>query len=432
MSTPLDSTTGTATAPIPEGGWANPRGGYLFFAGFAAIGGGMGSLTPAVLTITLKASLIDPAHATTILSAVVGIAGLAGIVTFPLIGRLSDRTTSRFGRRRPFLALGALLFAIGAVLLVAANSVPLLILGDLITAIGYSSTLVAVTATIADQVEPSRRGPVSSLVGLSLPLGALLGLFVAQTVSQSLTLQILLPAAFAVVAPALLAVRLKERPLRAEERSSFSFGQFISTFWTNPRKNPNFAWTWFSRFLIYFGVTALQSYQVFYLLDRMGFNKVTVAGAVFLTTLVLTGIALVFAPIAGKISDVVQRRKPFVAVSAVVFGIGLVVAAVSHDFVTFIIATAIVGLGQGVYFAVDLALVTQVLPSAATTGKDLGVMNLASTLPFAFVPLAAPAILAIGATAGNAASQNYSLLFLLGAAAGLVGAILIIPIRGIK
>jgi hypothetical protein len=39
----------------PGGGWVSPRKGFLFFLGFAAIGAGMASLVPAVLTLSLKA-----------------------------------------------------------------------------------------------------------------------------------------------------------------------------------------------------------------------------------------------------------------------------------------------------------------------------------------------------------------------------------------
>ncbi|WP_375386823.1 MFS transporter [uncultured Amnibacterium sp.] len=433
MSIPTNPIGGLAEVPpaesdAPVGGWPNPRGGYLFFAAFAAIGAGMGSLTPAVLTITLKATEIDPANATSILSIVAGLAGIAGLIAFPVLGRLSDRTTSALGRRRPFLLVGSVLFAIGAVLLVVAGNVPVLIVGDLFTAVGYSAVLVAVTSTIADQVEPGRRGPISSIVGLSLPVGALLGLFVGFTAAPAgLTMQIVLPAVFAVVGPLLFAWRLTDRRLLAEERPHFGWIQVGTTFWVSPRTHPNFAWTWFSRFLIYFGVSALQAYQVFYLLTRLGFDERSVAGAVFLTTLVLTGVALVTAPVAAKISDVVGRRKPFVAVSAVVFGVGLVLAALSTSFPAFLLATAVVGLGQGVYFAVDVALVTQVLPDPKNPAKDLGIMNLANTLTFAVVPLIAPAVLAIGG-----AGPNYSALFLLGAFAGLLGAVLILPIRRVR
>ena len=60
---------------------------------------------------------------------------------------------------------------------------------------------------------------------------------------------------------------------------------------------------------------------------------------------------------------------------------------------------AIAGLGFGVYVAVDLALVADVLPSSASTAKDLGVFNMAGALPFSVAPALAPLILTSAAAA---------------------------------
>ncbi len=109
---------------------------------------------------------------------------------------------------------------------------------------------------------------------------------------------------------------------------------------------------------------------------------------------------------------------------------GLALASFADSFPAFLVAIGIVGLGQGVYMAVDIALVTQVLPDPANPAKDLGIMNLASTLPATLVPALAPVVLAIGATATS--PQNFTALFLFGAIAALVGAVCILPIRGVR
>ncbi len=68
--------------------------------------------------------------------------------------------------------------------------------------------------------------------------------------------------------------------------------------------------------------------------------------------------------------------------------------AVASDFNGFLVGMAISGLGFGMYMAVDLALVTDVLPDSENAAKDLGVFNMANALPYAFAPAIAPAILA--------------------------------------
>jgi hypothetical protein len=71
-----------------------------------------------------------------------------------------------------------------------------------------------------------------------------------------------------------------------------------------------------------------------------------------------------------------------------------------------------------------------VLPDPTNTAKDLGIMALANSLPSILVPAIAPALLAIGASPDL--PQNFSVLFYAGAAAGLIGALLIIPIRKVR
>jgi MFS family permease len=428
MSTPPvhgpAATVGAESSPA----FTNPRKGFLFFLALAAVGAGMAYLVPLVLTLSIKVAAIAPDDPTTALSIASGITAIASLIAFPSLGRLSDRTLGGWGRRRPYLVMGGVLLVIGAIVMLLATSLPVLLLGAAATGVGYSSIAVAMTATIPDLFSPDRRGPASAIVGLSLPVGALVGLFIAQLVSPNLALMIMLPACIGLVGAVAFSIALPDRQLDRSERPPFSVGAFFGTFWVNPVRYPNFALAWFSRLLLFIGVAAVQAYQVFYLIQVLKLDAASVAGAVFVSTLVLTGFALVFAPLAGKLSDRLGRRKPFVIASSIVFAIGLVLASFATTFPVFLIAMAVIGLGQGVYFAVDIALVTQILPDRSNPGKDLGIMNLASSLPI--VQIIAPAVLAIGASA--VMPQNFPALFISGAIASLIGALLIIPIRGVR
>lgn len=427
MNPSRTSTTHDVDLPLQD--WPNPRGGFLFFLGFAAIGAGMAQLVPAVLTLSLKAEAIDHGNATTLLSIVMAISGMAALISAPIFGRISDRLTTRLGRRRPLLIVGAVLMATGAPVTYSAGSLGSLIIGNVLTFLGVAAVTVACTAILADQYSPDHRGPASALIGLSLPVGAVIGLFLAQLVAGSLLAQFIIPAAIGVIGVILLAVRLPDRAITKDQVPTFTAREFFGTFWVNPVKHSSFGWAWWSRLLIFFGIAAVQAYQAFYLIIALHFSIAGVSTAVFLSTLVLTIMALIFAPIASKISDRVRRRKPFVIVAALVFAIGLIVVTFATSYPMFLVAIGIIGLGQGVYMAVDLALVSEILPDRHNIAKDMGIMGLASTLPQSIVPAVAPVLLAIGASAAH--PQNFPALFFTGAVAGLLGAALILPIRGV-
>ena len=87
---------------------------------------------------------------------------------------------------------------------------------------------------------------------------------------------------------------------------------------------------------------------------------------------------------------------------------------------------AISGLGFGVYAAVDLALVVDVLPDKRDAAKDLGVFNIAGALPFSIAPAIAPAILAIGR------GGSYGVLYMVAGLCAIIGAAAILPVRRVR
>lgn len=418
------------TSPSPTKSWRNPGLGFLAIFGLAVISANGAMISQAVLMLALKASEIDPVSGTTVLSIAVGVGSIASLISAPIVGRLSDRTLSRFGRRRPYLVSGAVLFALGAVLTVNASSTALLTLAFLTTSVGFVAITGACSAIVPDQFEPSRRGGPSAIFGLGAPVGALLGLFLAQLVQPNVAAMVLLPSGLAVAAALVLALLMKDRRLSREERPHFSSKDLLGTFWVNPKANSSYAWAWWSRLMIFFGIASVNAYQAFYLIMVLHISPETVGSSIFQASIIGTGISLLFAPLGVKLSDRLGRRKPFVIASASIFGAGLVLVATAQSFETFLIAVAVMGLGQGVYLAVDFALITQVLPNADDNAKDLGIMNLASTLPASIVPAVAPALLAVGASAST--PQNFTALFVAGSIAAVLGAVLILPIRKVK
>ncbi|MFC6063918.1 MFS transporter [Streptomyces ochraceiscleroticus] len=417
-------------ADIPTSPAQDPRRGLI--AVLALVAGSLNGvlLAAAVLTLSIAAGEIDSGRATTVLSVAVTAGGVAQLLGYPLIGRLSDRTLSRLGRRRPYLLAGAVIMTAGGLLEVIARSTPALALAYVTLSVGAICGLVACNAIVPDQVPAEQRGPASAAIGLGAPVGAVLGTFLAQLGQPDLGLMVLFPTGVGVIASLFLAAFMRDRRLDRTERPPITLRATLATFWVNPLRHPSFGLAWFSRFCIFFGVASVNSYQAFYLIKVLNADPATVGTTVLQATLVGTGMALVFSPLAAKISDKVGRRKPFVIVSAILLAIGLGLTALATDFTGFLAAVAIMGIGQSVYFAVDFALITEVLPDRKDTAKDLGIMNLAMSLPSSLVPAIAPTLLAIGISATN--PQNFTALFGTGAVAVFIGALAIIPIRRVR
>ena len=222
----------------------------------------------------------------------------------------------------------------------------------------------------------------------------------------------------------LFAVTLNDRRLAQADKPPWSLREFAGTFYVNPRQNPDFAWAFVSRFMFLLAYAFLATYQAYYLLDKIGSAEAEVPRQIFLGTLVQSVVIVAASLIGGKLSDRTGRRKIFVLTAAIVYGLAMFVIAVASDFNGFLVGMAIGGLGFGMYVAVDLALVADVLPHK-DNAKDLGVFNIAGALPFSVAPAIAPVILAIG-------GGSYGVLYAVAGVCAIIGAVAILPVRRVR
>ena len=222
------------------------------------------------------------------------------------------------------------------------------------------------------------------------------GTFVVQLFAGNRLAVFLAPCAIGGLLILLFAVRLDDRRLTVSDRPAWSRRELARTFYVNPRQHPDFAWAFASRFLFVLAYAFLTTYQAYYLLEKIGTAEADVPRQIFLGTLTMAVVIVVASLVGGGLSDRTGRRKIFVCVASIVFGLAMFVIAAASSFSGFLVGMAVGGLGFGLYMAVDLALVADVLPDTNSAAKDLGVMNIAGALPSAIAPAMAPAILAAG------------------------------------
>ena len=204
--------------------------------------------------------------------------------------------------------------------------------------------------------------------------------------------------------------------------------QFLAGFWISPRRHPDFAWAWATRFLATVANSICTMYLLFFLTDAVGVADPELG--VLVLTLLYAACLIVSAIVAGIWSDRIGLRKPFVTASGVVMSSAAVLLAIVQTWSAALVGAVILGIGYGVYLAVDFALITQVLPRAGDRARDLGVINIANALPQVLAPaIAGPIITWFAAHATHAA--GYRTLYLLAAAIGLAAAVLIRKIRSV-
>ena len=385
-------------------------------------------LAPLLVTLALKVdSLVGNHRAPASLALVASAGALLAMVANPFFGRMSDRTASRLGMRRPWMVGGLAGGSIGIAIVALAPSIPVVLLGWCITQVCFNALLAAMVAVMPDQIPSVQRGQVSGVLGVCLPVGSVCGAFVVKLFTGSLLAMFLAPCAIGGFFILLFAVTLNDRRLARADKPKWSLREFAGTFYVNPRKNHDFSWVFASRFMFVLAYAFLTTYQAYYLLDKIGTAKADVPQQIFLGTLVQSAVIVAASLIGGKLSDRTGRRKIFVLTALVVYGLALFVIAVASNFSGFLVGMAISGLGFGVYAAVDLALVVDVLPDKRSAAKDLGVFNIAGALPFSIAPAIAPALLAIGHGGGS-----YGVLYMVAGVCAIIGAAAILPVRRVR
>ncbi|QTR04582.1 MFS transporter, partial [Saccharothrix algeriensis] len=238
-------------------------------------------------------------------------------------------------------------------------------------------------------------------------------------------IRFLVPALAATALVALFTITLPDHRV-AERLPRLTPRAFLGTFWTSPREHPDFGWMWLTRFVLFLALFTPVSYLAFYLGDRIGITAGALAGTLALLTLVEYGISSLTSSLCGRLSDRVGRRKPFVIAAAVVMAVGMVLLATADSLAGVVVAQAVQGLATGLYFAVDVALCTSVLPDPDNTAKDLGVINIANVLPQSIGPAFAPLLLAIGS------GQNYTALYTFTALCALGGILVVARVRSAR
>ncbi|MGO4690883.1 MFS transporter [Glaciibacter sp. 2TAF33] len=350
-----------------------------------------------------------------------GIAGLCAIVAFPLTGALSDRTTSRFGRRRPWIAGGTALFALSLLLLGVQGSLFGIGLCWALTLTGFCVLSAALTATISDRVPVDQRGYVSGWLSAPQAIGIILGLVLVTTLFTS-TL-----GGYAVVAVLLVLLVipflfLPDAVLRPDQRAPVTVRGILGSLWISPRDYPDFGWTLLSRVLVNFGNAFGTTLLLYFLM--FGLHDANAEDDLILLTLIYMVFVILASLVLGRLSDRLGRRKAFVFAASVLQGVAALLLAFVPELTVAMIAAGILGLGYGCFLSVDQALATQVLPDPAARGKDLGIMNIATAVPQAIAPLlGALTVAAIGGFHG---------LFLLSALFAFAGALAVARVRSVR
>ncbi|WP_426625288.1 MFS transporter [Leifsonia sp. McL0607] len=385
---------------------------------FATYGGLISILLP------VQVALLDPAHKVGNLAIVTTTSFVFTLFAQPLAGAFSDRTRSRFGRRAPWMVVGAI---VGGIFLFGLGSLTDLLwitVFWVVIQVALNFVQAPLTAITADRFPRSKRGGASAMIGLGTQIGMTVGVMLAGAFAKQLGVGYAVFGGAVIVVTLLFVVINRDRSSKNASIEPFRWGAFFSGFWINPRTHPDFFWAFTARFLLILGNFVVTTYQLYILTDYIKLSLEAATGAVITLTLVALVPTLIAIVVSGWWSDK-AGRKVFIYTATVVMAVGLAVPLIMPDLTGMIAMSVINGIGFGIYMSVDAALMTEVLPNeGGAAGKDLGILNVATNIPQA---LSAPiAAIIIGFLGG------YPVLFVFAIVLAVLGAVATAPIKSVK
>jgi MFS family permease len=388
----------------------------------ANVGMWLAIYAPIQVVLPEQVQSLHRADKAALFSVVMAVGAIASLLANPVIGALSDRTTSRRGRRHPWTVAGALLGAAGLAVLAAAPDIPVMVLGWCIAQVGLGGMLATLTSALPDRVPLRQRGALGGLIGISQMLGTVVGALIVTVLVTGISAGYLTCGLLVIAGALVFAWRTPDEPLPPEFKPAEPVPAVLRRLWVSPRRYPDFGWAWLTHFLVNLGNDLGTLYLLYFLSDAVHYHDPQLG---LLTLMALYAVALAIAGVVcGSASDNSGRRKPFVIGASIACGLAGAILAISPTWGMALAAAPLLGAGFGTYWASAPAVLTAVLPAAADRAKDVGVINVAYSLPLVVAPIIAGIVLGL--------AHSYPSLFALAALASLAGALTIARVRSVR
>ncbi len=392
---------------------------------------------------------------------------LIAIVVPLTVGALSDRCVSKWGRRRPYMAVGvglnvlglllmATVFALGSRLPAPTGAEPgvfetvgvlltsptylAFLLAYMVVQLGNNVTSAAYMGVIPDLVPEDQRGVASGYMALMSQGGTLFGIVAMIAIGafhfgDLAKYSALIVVLVAVALVTILGIRENPLPTRPPK---IDWRHYAKSLWIDPKQHPDFAWVWITRALVMLGFYSVLPFVNYYMDDVVRSRNVEKdAGTVLAIILVASTLSALKA---GNLSDRIGRKK-VVYVSNAVIAFFALCFILCRTLEQVLVVGVLFGLGYGAYISVDYALGTDVLPSQKDAAKEMAVWHIAMTLPQSIAaPVAGVLISSFGMTEEIVKGERvphytvagYSAVFVLCSVCFALGAYLLKNVRGVR
>ena len=398
-----------------------------FGAGFIIFGvlwmSGLGIVSAVLLPMHYKT--IEGVNPDALIGIVNAFTAVASLIANLMFGNFSDRSRSRFGRRTPWILFGAVLGGVTLFLTGTTHNAVLLTIFYCACMFGLNCMIAPMVAILSDRVPSGIRGTMSAFYGAGATIGSPIG-----TMLGALFIKNLIPG-FAVAGVLMflggvvsMLIMPKEESADFLPKDEGSLKDVLVSFRPPAFHGAHdFYKAFVGRFCMLVSYQMIAVYQLYIIQNYIGQSVDESAVTVSVVSMIMMVMSLVGSFISGPVSDIIGRRKVPVVVASVLFAIGIAMPWVFPSSMGMYLFAGIAGLGYAVYSAVDQALLVDVLPNKDEAGKDLGILNMATTLGQMCGPIVMSALVV---------NLGYNFAFPTSIALAIIGCFFIMAIKKVK
>ncbi len=358
---------------------------------------------------------------------------IIAMVVQPISGAASDRLRSRWGRRRPLMAVGTALDLIFLAVLGWAGGLVWLAIGYI--GLQFTSNIAhgPGQGLIPDRVPPEQHGAASGVKNLMDMSGLVVASLLMGNLLDPQASNALLPlavvAAVLLVGAAITLLGTHEQPASArppqasiQENTVGEYGGLLRQVQGHVRglRNSPYGWLIASRFFFLVGIYDIQVFAQYYIRDVIPTeNPIKLTGDLLASiTLALIACALAGGWIGDRIG---HRRVQYLAGG--IGALGCLLLLLAQDANSLLVFGGITGVGIGLFITANWALLNRHAP-LAQAGVFLGLTNLATAGSGAIGRLMGPVIDWLN-NANPGQFNGYAAMFIFGAVCtGLSGLLL--------
>jgi MFS family permease len=375
---------------------------------FAGGGGVMAYLPLLTMLLPIKVEAVVGAGRFGVLAACAVSGAVAAGGANIAFGWLGDRSVRRGHGRRGLLAAGIVATIASYAGIAAAGSAPSIVVAIVLFQVAVNAMLAQIGALMAEEVPDACKGVATGWQTLGAPIASgVAALLVGAAWSEPARLAIVVTLAGAGVLPLLLA---RPEPIAFPALSPVA----------GRRKRRDLAIAWAARLLVQIAGGGVALYLLYYF-EAVAGNDPGTPAAVARLFLVGAIIPVPLAILLGRWSDRMGRRKPFLLAAATVAAAGLIAMALADGWTLAALGYGAFASGSTIFLALNTGFAMQLLPDPARRGRDLGLLNLANTIPSMIAPLL---------TWWLATSSDFAATMLVLAALTVTAGLLTLAIRG--